>query len=143
MYFEIDGANINYALDGPEHAPLVVHWNGANCALGMWDEAIPRINGHFRSLRFDARGIGSSSPASNPVTDYTFERYIADVNAIVDSLGVESITSGPWPGVHARRSHTFHSALGGYCLRRYTMPTWKPLMSKRSEMATKKPFADS
>ena len=89
MYFEIDGANINYALDGPEHAPLVVHWNGANCALGMWDEAIPRINGHFRSLRFDARGIGSSSPASNPDTDYTFERYVADVNAIVDSLGVE------------------------------------------------------
>ncbi|MEM7363793.1 MAG: alpha/beta hydrolase [Pseudomonadota bacterium] len=88
MKFGIDGANINYALDGPEDAPLVVHWNGASCALGMWDEAIPRISDRFRSLRFDARGIGSSSPATNPDADYTFERYVADVNAIVDSLGV-------------------------------------------------------
>ncbi len=89
MYFEIGGTKIHYVIEGPEDAPLVVHWNGANCALGMWDEAIPRINRHFRSLRFDARGIGSSSPAADPDKEYTFERYVADVNAIVDSLGVD------------------------------------------------------
>jgi pimeloyl-ACP methyl ester carboxylesterase len=90
MLLEVEGATIYYEVDGPMDAPVVVHWNGAQCTLRMWDTAVPRINDQFRCVRFDAGGIGKSSPTNDADTQYTFERYSADVNAILDSMEVQN-----------------------------------------------------
>jgi len=89
MKIKVEGATLNIEIDGPPQAPAVLLWNGAWCTLRMWDRVVERIKGRFLLVRFDVRGTGLSSPAADPETQYSFERYAADANAILDGQGIE------------------------------------------------------
>jgi pimeloyl-ACP methyl ester carboxylesterase len=54
----------------------------------MWDLVVPRLDDRLRVVRFDIRGTGQSSPGADP-SQYTFERYAADADAILDRLGID------------------------------------------------------
>ena len=88
MQIDIDGTPINACADGPEDAPAILLWHGASLTLRSWDLVVARLADRYRLIRFDVRGHGDSAPARDPATEYTFERYAADANRLLDHFGV-------------------------------------------------------
>lgn len=89
MKIRIDDATLHVEADGPQEAPAVLLWHGANCTLRSWDLIVARLADRYRLIRFDVRGHGESAPASDPDTGYTFERYADDANGLLDHFGVQ------------------------------------------------------
>lgn len=101
-----DGA-LNYQLDGPEHAPVLVLSNSLGTDLHMWDTQIPAWAEHFRVLRYDTRGHGGSQVTEGP---YSIEQLGGDVLALLDALDIPRAhfvglsmggLIGQWLGVNA------------------------------------------
>jgi 3-oxoadipate enol-lactonase len=77
---------LNYQIDGPQDAPVLVLSNSLGTDLGMWDEQIPAFSEHFRVVRYDTRGHGGSTATEGP---YSIEQLGGDVLALLDGLGVQ------------------------------------------------------
>jgi 3-oxoadipate enol-lactonase len=99
--------DLNYRLDGPADAPLLVLSNSLGTTLEMWSPQVPAFSEHFRVLRYDTRGHGGSSVTPGP---YSIEQLGRDVLALVDSLGVDRFAFcglsmggliGQWLGINA------------------------------------------
>jgi 3-oxoadipate enol-lactonase len=102
-----DGVSLNYRLDGPQGAPVLVLSNSLGTDLGMWDLQIPALTGQFRVLRYDTRGHGLSGL---PPASYQVDRLGRDVLALLDGLGIAQAhfcglsmggMTGMWLAVHA------------------------------------------
>lgn len=89
MNIEANGATLNVCVDGPEAAPAVLLWHGAGCTLAMWDHVVDALSDRYRLVRFDVRGVGGSSPAADPASQYTFETYAEDACGILDTCGID------------------------------------------------------
>jgi 3-oxoadipate enol-lactonase len=98
---------LNYRLDGPVDAPVLVLSNSLGTDLGMWDPQVPAFSEHFRVLRYDTRGHGGSSVIPGP---YSIEQLGRDVLGLVDALGIDRFAFcglsmggliGQWLGVNA------------------------------------------
>lgn len=98
---------LNYQLDGPEHAPVLVLSNSLGTDLHMWDTQIPAWTEHFRVLRYDTRGHGGSQVTQGP---YRIEQLGRDVLALLDALDIPRAhfvglsmggLIGQWLGVNA------------------------------------------
>ena len=79
-------AELNYLLEGPEDAPVLVLSNSLGTSLEMWDDQAPSLRERFRLLRYDTRGHGSSPTPPGP---YTMADLGGDVISLLDRLGVE------------------------------------------------------
>nr|WP_256670245.1 3-oxoadipate enol-lactonase [Pseudomonas sp. L-22-4S-12] len=77
---------MNYRLDGPVDAPVLVLSNSLGTDLHMWDAQIPLWSQHLRVLRYDTRGHGGSLVTSGP---YSIEQLGRDVLALLDALQIE------------------------------------------------------
>ncbi|MBC9249404.1 3-oxoadipate enol-lactonase [Pseudomonas alcaligenes] len=77
--------DLNYQLEGPAGAPLLVLSNSLGTDLHMWDAQIPALTEHFRVLRYDTRGHGQSLVSPGP---YSIEQLGGDVLALLDALGI-------------------------------------------------------
>src|SRR5713226_7210360 len=88
-----DGCPINYQVEGPANAPVLMLCNSLGTDLHMWDEQAPAWSKHFRLVRYDRRGHGQSGAPKGP---YTMERLGRDVLAALDGLGIEKIN---WCGL--------------------------------------------
>lgn len=77
---------IEFRLDGPECAPLLVLSNSLGTTWAMWQAQIPALIQNFRVLRYNTRGHGRSAVGQQPVT---LERLGQDVIALLDHLDVE------------------------------------------------------
>jgi 3-oxoadipate enol-lactonase len=71
---------------GPPGAPVVVLGASIGTTRGLWDEPLPELARHFRVIRYDHRGHGSSPVPPGP---YALQDLAADVVALMDSLGVD------------------------------------------------------
>ncbi|WP_449431366.1 3-oxoadipate enol-lactonase [Pseudomonas putida] len=98
---------LNYQLDGPANAPVLVLSNSLGTDLGMWDTQIPLWSEHFRVLRYDTRGHGGSLASPGP---YTIEQLGGDVLALLDALDIAQAhflglsmggLIGQWLGINA------------------------------------------
>lgn len=98
---------LNYRLDGPADAPVLVLSNSLGTELSMWDAQLPAFTEHFRVLRYDTRGHGGSSVTPGP---YSIEQLGRDVLAMVDALGIDRFAFcglsmggliGQWLGINA------------------------------------------
>jgi 3-oxoadipate enol-lactonase len=98
---------MNYQLDGPADAPVLVLSNSLGTDLGMWDSQIPLWSEHFRVLRYDTRGHGASQVTDGP---YSIEQLGRDVLALLDALDIQHAhfvglsmggLIGQWLGIHA------------------------------------------
>ena len=98
---------LNYQIDGPSDAPVLVMFNSLGTDLGMWDVQIPELSKSFRVVRYDTRGHGKSSVTEGP---YTIEQLGKDVLALLDELKVEKAAYcglsmggliGQWLGINA------------------------------------------
>ena len=101
-----DGA-LNYQLDGPAGAPVLVLSNSLGTDLHMWDAQIPAFAEQFRVLRFDTRGHGASLVSEGP---YRIEQLGRDVLALLDALDIQKFSFcglsmggliGQWLGINA------------------------------------------
>src|SRR5215218_569927 len=84
-----DKVELNYLIEGPEDAPVLVLANSLGTALGMWDDQAPALRERFRLLRYDHRGHGGSSVPPGP---YEIEDLGRDVLALLDRLEVERVS---------------------------------------------------
>ena len=98
---------LNYQIDGPADAPVLVLSNSLGTDLGMWDTQIPAWSEHFRVLRYDTRGHGGSLVTDGP---YRIEQLGADVLALLDALDIRQAhfvglsmggLIGQWLGINA------------------------------------------
>ena len=103
----IQEGELNYRLDGPQGAPVLVLSNSLGTDLGMWDAQIPAFTEHFQVLRYDTRGHGQSLVSEGP---YSIEQLGRDVLALLDALHIERAhfcglsmggLIGQWLGIHA------------------------------------------
>jgi 3-oxoadipate enol-lactonase len=77
--------NINYALSGPDGAPVIIFSNSLGANLSMWDPQLPQLEKQFRVVRYDTRGEGLTSDLPGP---YRIEQLGDDVLRLMDFLGV-------------------------------------------------------
>ena len=99
--------DLNYQLDGPADAPMLVLSNSLGTDLHMWDAQVPEFSQHFCVLRYDTRGHGQSLVTDGP---YNIEQLGRDVLALVDALDIQAFSFcglsmggliGQWLAIHA------------------------------------------
>ena len=61
-----DGCRLAYRFDGAADKPVLVVSNPIGTDLTMWDPQIEALGEHFRVLRYDSRGHGSSDAPAGP-----------------------------------------------------------------------------
>ncbi|WP_339529092.1 3-oxoadipate enol-lactonase [Pseudomonas mucidolens] len=88
---------LNYQLEGPQGAPVLVLSNSLGTDLHMWDTQMPAFTEHFQVLRLDTRGHGKSLVTEGP---YSIEQLGRDVLALLDAL-------------HIQRAHFCGLSMGG------------------------------
>jgi 3-oxoadipate enol-lactonase len=102
-----NGITINYQLDGPDDAPVLVFSNSLATSLAMWNDQVERLKDRYRILRYDNRGHGAT-----PVTDgpYTIGLLGEDVLGLLDALDIDKVSFcglskggmvGQWLGINA------------------------------------------
>ncbi|GII23312.1 3-oxoadipate enol-lactonase [Planosporangium mesophilum] len=99
-------ARLNYRVDGPDDAPVVVFGPSLGTDLGLFEPQAAALAGRYRVIRHDLRGHGGSEVPAGP---YTIGELAGDVIALLDSLGVQRFSYcgvsiggaiGQWLGVH-------------------------------------------
>ena len=110
MRIEVDGATLHVEVDGPIGNPALVLWPPGRCTVRVWDHLVPRLTDRFRVVRIDIRGLGQSSPAADPDTQYTFEQYGRDASDVLDHLGIDRchVWSQSWGSRPAMVFCAFH-----------------------------------
>lgn len=82
---QLADGELNYLLEGPAGAPVLVLSNSLGTDLQMWEAQLAAFTEHFRVLRYDTRGHGQSlvSPGF-----YSIEQNGRDVLALLDALDI-------------------------------------------------------
>lgn len=104
---QANGISLNYRLDGPEDAPVLMLSNSLGTNLGMWDWQVERFTASYRLLRYDSRGHGDSDA---PEGNYTIEMLANDALGLLDALEIRRVRYcglskggmvGQWLGANA------------------------------------------
>lgn len=77
---------LEYRLDGPTDAPLLVLSSSLGTTWAMWQAQMPALTRHFRVLRYNTRGHGGSPL---PPTAISLASVGQDVIDLLDHLGAE------------------------------------------------------
>lgn len=77
-----------YRWDGPEGLPTLLLSNSLGSTHAMWDPQIAELSQHFRVLRYDTRGHGSSDVTPGP---YELSLLARDALALLDALELPSV----------------------------------------------------
>lgn len=85
LYCDLPSGRFAYRWDGPLDAPVLVLSNSLGTDYSMWDAQMPRLQRHFRVLRYDSRGHGASAVPPGP---YTIEMLGRDALALLDALAI-------------------------------------------------------
>ena len=85
-WIEANGVTLRYELagTGPETL-LLVHEAGG--ALESWDDTLPALQHHFRTLRYDQRGFGQSE---KPPGKLRIDDMVADIVGLLDALSIDA-----------------------------------------------------
>jgi 3-oxoadipate enol-lactonase len=87
MKITANGISMNYTLDGPAQAPVVIMSHSLATDLSMWDPTMPALTGKFRVLRYDTRGHGGTDA---PRGAYTLDQLADDAQALLAALGISN-----------------------------------------------------
>ena len=103
-----DGCPINYQVEGPANAPVLMLCNSLGTNLHMWDEQAAAWSKQFRVVRYDRRGHGKSGAPKGP---YSMDMLGHDALAVADAAGAKKFNwcglsmggmVGQWMGANAR-----------------------------------------
>jgi len=81
----VNGADIFYALEGPQTRPVVTLSHSLMATHRMWDAQMPALR-DYCVLRYDTRGHGRSDAPEGP---YTLDMLADDAIALLAGLGIE------------------------------------------------------
>lgn len=99
-------ARLNYRLEGPAGAPVIVFGPSLGTDLGLFEPQATALSGDFQILRHDLRGHGASEVPEGP---YTIGEMADDVIGLLDDLGIDRFSYvgvsiggaiAQWLGVH-------------------------------------------
>ncbi len=79
---------VNYSLEGPDAAPVILFANSLGTDLRVWDAVAADLQRDFRVLRYDKRGHGLSDATSG---DYSMDGLVADALALLDALDLQRV----------------------------------------------------
>ncbi len=89
----LDGQQVHLRDEGPRDDPLpIVLVHGTSDSLHTWDGWAAALGGRHRVIRFDLTGFGLTGP--NAENDYSIPRYVRQVEAVLDHLGVQRVVLG-------------------------------------------------
>src|SRR4051812_17517673 len=74
-----------HAVDDPGGPPAVLFLSGGFGTVQNWSRVVSRLDGRYRTVRFDARGRGKSGRSA----DYSVQGAIDDVRAVIHKTGLE------------------------------------------------------
>ncbi|AHG18440.1 3-oxoadipate enol-lactonase [Chania multitudinisentens RB-25] len=99
--------SIDYRLDGPSEAPLLVLSNSLGTTFELWQPQMAALAQQYRVLRYNQRGHGATPLPEAPLT---LEILGQDVIALLDKLDVErayfcGISMGGLTGLWLNRYH--------------------------------------
>lgn len=84
--FKGNGIRINAAVwEGEGKTILLIHGLTANCRT--WDSMVASLAPKYRVISLDLRGRGLSD---KPDTGYSMEHHVADIDCVMDDIGIES-----------------------------------------------------
>ena len=81
--------NVNYRIDGPSGAPVLVLSHAIGLSLALWDPQLESLSRVLRVLRYDHRGHGGSPVPGGP---YRIEDLGRDLLHLLDRLGLERVS---------------------------------------------------
>jgi pimeloyl-ACP methyl ester carboxylesterase len=87
---EVAGLGLHVRDDGPRNAPAILLLHGFGASLHTWEPWAAALQGDYRVVRLDLPGFGLSDP--DPAADYSDERGVAILVALLDRLGIGSAT---------------------------------------------------
>lgn len=85
QFVEVNGIKMYYEIYGEGQPLLLLHGNGGS--IGSRSREIPQFASHYRVIAVDSRCHGKSGCAT---AELTYEQMAADVDALLDRLGVDS-----------------------------------------------------
>lgn len=96
------GVTLNVAFSGASDAPAVIFLHGFPESHRTWRGVAPLLDDRFRLIMPDQRGFAGSDRPQD-VDDYQVDTLIADIFALVDTLGIESfsLVGHDWGGAIA------------------------------------------
>ncbi|MFN7057127.1 alpha/beta fold hydrolase [Hyphomonas sp.] len=87
---DVAGTTLHVRDDGPADAPALLFLHGFGSSLHTFEPWAEALQSDYRVVRLDLPGSGLSPP--DPTDDYTDTRNIALILALMDQLGIETIT---------------------------------------------------
>jgi pimeloyl-ACP methyl ester carboxylesterase len=87
---EVAGLGLHVRDDGPRDAPAILLLHGFGASLHTWEPWAAALQGDYRVVRLDLPGFGLSDP--DPAADYSDERGVAILVALLDRLGIDRAT---------------------------------------------------
>lgn len=88
-FIDVAGIRLHIRDDGPRDAPAVIFLHGFGASLHTWEPWAQALTGQeapLRVIRFDLPGFALTGP--DPSDDYSDERSIAVISALMDKLGL-------------------------------------------------------
>ena len=87
-FLEVNGQQVHLRDEGPHDDPApIVLLHGTSASLHTWQGWAEGLRDQRRVIRFDLPGFGLTGP--NRQQDYSIERYVLFVRAVMDKLGVD------------------------------------------------------
>ncbi len=86
VFVEIKGVRLHVRDTGPRRAPALILLHGFGASLHTWDAWSRDLEADYRVIRFDLPGFALTGP--DPSGDYSDERMIAILLALMDRIGV-------------------------------------------------------
>jgi 3-oxoadipate enol-lactonase len=88
MKIMIDGNQVNYEMEGPTSAPVVMLSHALATNLSLWDPQIGVLARDFRVLRYDSLGHGGSGAPPGP---YSLDQLARQAAGLLDALGIARV----------------------------------------------------
>jgi pimeloyl-ACP methyl ester carboxylesterase len=74
-----------HAVDTPGGTPALLFLSGGFGTVRNWSRVIDRLDGRYRTVRFDARARGKSGRSA----DYSVQASVEDIGRVIDATGIE------------------------------------------------------
>ncbi|HEY1274356.1 MAG TPA: alpha/beta hydrolase [Thermoleophilaceae bacterium] len=74
-----------HAVDAPGGTPALLFLSGGFGTVQNWSRVIRRLDGKYRTVRFDARARGKSGTSA----DYSVQAAVDDIGRVIEATGVE------------------------------------------------------
>jgi 3-oxoadipate enol-lactonase/4-carboxymuconolactone decarboxylase len=85
----VSAVEVDFRLEGPEGAPVVVLANSLGTTTELWDGQAGALAERFRVVRYDHRGHGASPAPAGP---YSLDDIGGDLLALLDRLGLARVS---------------------------------------------------